>query len=261
MTDGSSRRAPATRYAWLAGAALMCAGFIALGCWQLARLQWKLDLIAHVDQRVHAAATDVPSPAAWPQLNASSDEYRHLRASGIWLDTLNTRVQAATDLGSGFWLLTPLCQADGSVVLVNRGFVKAEAGDWKPSAPQQAADHACAPHDPLQNTASVTGLLRISEPGGGFLRHNDATANRWFSRDVAAIAAAHALARTAPYFIDADAAPSAGADGQPVGGLTVISFHNNHMVYALTWFALAAMAAGAALLMTREWKRKDGVSN
>ncbi|MGG6496881.1 UNVERIFIED_CONTAM: SURF1 family protein, partial [Bacteroidetes bacterium 56_B9] len=29
----------------------------------------------------------------------------------------------------------------------------------------------------------------------------------------------------------------------PVGGLTVIVFPNNHAVYALTWFALAAMSA------------------
>jgi surfeit locus 1 family protein len=28
-----------------------------------------------------------------------------------------------------------------------------------------------------------------------------------------------------------------------VGGLTVISFANNHLQYALTWFALAGLAA------------------
>jgi len=47
----------------------------------------------------------------------------------------------------------------------------------------------------------------------------------------------------APFFIDADATPNPG--GLPVGGLTVISFPNNHLVYALTWFTLALMLAGA----------------
>jgi surfeit locus 1 family protein len=92
----------------------------------------------------------------------------------------------------------------------------------------------------------LSGLLRISEPGGGFLRDNDPLHNRWFSRDVGAIAAAHGLYNVAPYFVDADRAQDpAGAPDHPVGGLTVISFHNTHLVYAFTWYALALMVAGA----------------
>jgi surfeit locus 1 family protein len=80
----------------------------------------------------------------------------------------------------------------------------------------------------------------MSEPGGGFLREERPGADRWYSRDVQAIAA-RAAWTVAPYFVDQDA----GAGRSPalaVGGLTVISFNNNHLVYALTWFALAAMA-------------------
>ncbi len=36
----------------------------------------------------------------------------------------------------------------------------------------------------------MTGLLRLSEPKGAFLRSNDPKDDRWYSRDVAAIAAA-----------------------------------------------------------------------
>ena len=39
--------------------------------------------------------------------------------------------------------------------------------------------------------------------------------------------------------------------GAPVGGLTVIAFANNHLQYALTWFALASMLAGGAWLVFR----------
>lgn len=53
----------------------------------------------------------------------------------------------------------------------------------------------------------------------------------------------------APFFIDADAAPNPG--GYPIGGLTVLRFNNNHLVYALTWFALAAISAAAAFLLLR----------
>ncbi|MFT3966952.1 MAG: SURF1 family cytochrome oxidase biogenesis protein, partial [Sphingobium sp.] len=79
----------------------------------------------------------------------------------------------------------------------------------------------------------------VTEPGGGFLRANDPAGDNWYSRDVAAIAAKRGLARVAPYFIDADA--SLNGDGRPVGGLTVIRFSDNHMVYALTWFGMALL--------------------
>jgi len=56
------------------------------------------------------------------------------------------------------------------------------------------------------------------------------------------------LSEVAPFFIDADATANPG--GYPVGGLTVVDFSNNHLVYALTWFALAVLSAvGAALTL------------
>jgi surfeit locus 1 family protein len=100
----------------------------------------------------------------------------------------------------------------------------------------------------------VTGLLRITEPEGAMLRSNDPAAGRWFSRDVAAIAAARGLTDVAPYFIDADGA--SGGPDSPVGGLTVIRFHNNHLVYAITWYSLALMLAGGVVhIIRQEWPR------
>ena len=99
----------------------------------------------------------------------------------------------------------------------------------------------------------------MTEPGGGFLRHNDPAANRWYSRDVRAIATARGLSRVAPYFVDEDAAPAQSSGSStaesaqwPVGGLTVISFYNHHLLYAITWYTLAVMVAGAAWRVARE---------
>jgi surfeit locus 1 family protein len=249
----SRRRSPTVLLALAICAGLVFAGFVALGSWQLKRLQWKLDLIERVEQRVHAPAVAAPGPERWPQINADADEYRRVRLNGNFLYALTAKVQAVTELGNGFWLLTPLRTADGSVVLVNRGFIPAKAGNQGDSADVAAAQ-----------PVMVTGLLRMSEPGGAFLRHNDPAADRWYSRDVEAIAATRGLSRVAPYFIDADAASAAGqqADGRrPVGGLTVIAFHNNHLVYALTWYALALMVAAACFWVGREernLRRKPG---
>lgn len=236
-------------------AGLIFAGFFALGTWQVKRLQWKLDLIERVETRVHAAAVPAPGPDSWPRINAVDDEYRHLRLSGKFLYPLTTRVQASTRLGSGYWLLTPLRRADGSIVLVNRGFVAGPSGGSNPSIQQPKTPQLAADDDVI----TVTGLLRMSEPGGAFLRDNDPAANRWYSRDVQAIAAARGLIGVAPYFVDADAAKNAADnDAQrasaenPVAGLTVISFHNNHLVYAITWYALALMVAAASVWVARD---------
>ncbi len=228
-------------------AALAFAGFFALGTWQVERRAWKLDLIARVDQRVHAPAAAAPARSDWPRVNAADDEYRHLRLTGTFLPDKETLVQASTDLGAGFWVLTPLRTTDGTTVLVNRGFVP-------PEARERAARTAAEP----AGETTVVGLLRISEPKGGFLRQNDPAGNRWFSRDVQAIAAAHDLGEVAPYFLDAEAAPSpaGAAPVWPAAGLTVIAFHNSHLVYAITWYALALMVAGGAWLVWREDRRR-----
>ena len=217
--------------------------FLGLGIWQLERRVWKLDLIARVDQRIHAPVADAPGPGAWAGMTAASGEYSHVRLAGHFLGGANTLVQAVTELGGGYWVLTPLRTDRGFVVLVNRGFIPQER---KAEFEQESGS--------FTSPAVIDGLLRKSEPGGGFLRNNDAAGNRWYSRDVTAIATTRGLTDVAPYFVDAEAS---GTDGWPRGGLTVVTFRNSHLVYALTWFTLAAMlaAALAAPMIGRRWRR------
>ncbi|QKC86662.1 SURF1 family protein [Mesorhizobium sp. NZP2077] len=203
--------------------------FLGLGIWQLERRVWKLDLIARVDQRIHAPVADAPGRENWAGMTAAGYEYSHVRLAGRFLGGENTLVQAVTEFGGGYWVLTPMRTDRGFVVLVNRGFVPQER---KAQFEQESGGFA--------SSTVIDGLLRISEPGGGFLRNNDAAGNRWYSRDVAAIAIARGLTDVAPYFVDAEA-----SGGWPRGGLTVVTFRNSHLVYALTWFTLAAMLAAA----------------
>jgi len=228
------------RLLWGALALLAFIGFLALGQWQLERRAWKLDLIERVEQRVDAPPVVAPTDA---DIDPQEFEYLRVRLHGEFLHQRETLVQASTRLGSGYWVLTPLRRQDGTTVLVNRGFVP-------PENRHRAQRREGEPRGPV----TVTGLLRPSEPGGAFLRDNAPEQDRWYSRDVAAIAEARGLDRVAPYFVDAEAPPLAegGGAGQPVAGLTVIQFRNNHLVYALTWFMLALMVAGGAGYAARE---------
>jgi surfeit locus 1 family protein len=208
-------------------ASVAIAGLIALTVWQIHRRAWKLDLIARVEARIHAPATPAPPRERWRQISPAGDEYRRVTATGRWLEDRSALVQAVTGLGGGYWVLTPLLQDDGTAVIPAD---KRDPANWRGQS---------------DGATAVTGLLRLSEPRGAFLRTNDPASDRWFSRDVEAIAASRGLPPTAPYFIDAERLRD--DTGLPVPGLTVVSFPNNHLVYALTWGSLALMAAAGAV--------------
>jgi surfeit locus 1 family protein len=231
---------------WVIFGAIIFAGFVALGTWQVYRRAWKLDLIARVDQRIHAPVTAVPGPAQWAQVNAASDEYRHVQLSGVYLYDRQVLVWTSSDLGSGYWVMTPLRMADDSIVMINRGFVLADrCTTTAPCVPGATGD------------ITLTGLIRMPETKA-FLRHNDIAADRWYTRDIAAMAATRKLEHVAPYFVDADAPANTTSQPDtswPRAGLTVVSFPNNHLPYAITWYALALLTLGAVTYVVRDGLR------
>ncbi len=263
MTQATKHLAPGARSRRLrqvvlavVGVALFL-GFLALGTWQVQRRVWKLALMERVEQRVHADPAALPPRSDWPRVNAADHEYLPVSLSGQWLADKTVLTQAVTELGAGFWVITPLQQGDGTEVLVNRGFVPQD----------QRAQWLATPLPPSTPTpTTVQGLLRMTEPGGGFLRTNDPAQQRWYSRDVAAIGQALQLAQPAPFFIDAGLPPVGQAAAAtttdtswPRAGLTVVRFHNSHLVYALTWYGLALMVAGAAWYVARYERRLRGI--
>lgn len=214
--------------------------FVALGLWQVRRLAWKEALIARVDAALQAPALDGEGLARVLAKDGPGGlEYRHARLEGRYQPEGTALVFTATDLGSGYWVLTPLRLAGRGLIYVNRGFV--------PVGRSLASVRATTPLAPV----TVTGLIRLTEPGGTWLRRNNPGHERWYSRDVAAIAASHGLAAESRLFVDAQAENPPAGPGAPVPGLTQLVFPNSHRAYALTWFALALMCAGGLIVLWR----------
>lgn len=207
----------------------------ALGVWQVQRLSWKEALIAQVNARVHAPAVAAPQGSV-----SAADAYRHVSVRGHLLNADEAQVYTLSELGAGYWVMTPLRTDNGAVVYINRGFVPMD---------HKAPDtRATAQTD---SEVTVTGLLRLPETQGWlFSQANDPAHDAWYHRDIAALAASHHLGAVAPYFIDADAAPNPG--GWPRGGMTVIKFPNSHLVYAITWFSLAGMLLAVLIWQFRQ---------
>ena len=229
----------------LAALIVLCA----LGFWQLQRLAWKRDLVARVAERVQLSSTPpAPIESDWPKVSAERDEYRRVTVTGTFK---HEREALAYDLlsdangkfsGPGYWVLTPLETANGTMVIVNRGFV-----------PLDRKNAATRREGQVMGTVTVTGLLRMPEDRSWFTPDDDPARGMWQERNPAAIAKAYGLTRTAPFFIDADANPNPG--GLPQGGETRLVFPNRHLEYAVTWFGLAFALMAVFIAFARKQLR------
>jgi len=217
--------------------------FTSLGIWQIQRLSWKEELIARVEARLSLPPIPAPNRTAWPQVNAQAHEYLPVTIRGRLLHDAEVLITTVTDDGPGYWLLTPLQTSDGAVTFINRGFVPMDHRD----VGQRLAGQ-------INTETTITGLLRLGEGAGFFPRRNDPAQERWYSRELPAMAQARGFDEVAPYFIDADKTANPG--GIPIGGLTVVNFRNSHLAYAITWFILA-FGVGCALVFLILQRRKQ----
>jgi surfeit locus 1 family protein len=209
-----------------------CALFLALGVWQLHRLAWKEGLIAAADARAHSAPVALPAPRTWSALDPADYEYRRVEASGVFdlsdQELVFTSIEEAHGRynGVGFYVMTPLKLASGETVIVNRGFV--------PEAMKAAATKG------PQGETRIVGLMRATERRNPFTPADDPAHGIFYTRDVEGLAAALKLGPHAPFTLDAEAGP----DPLPQAGETRLTFVNNHLGYAFTWFGMAAALAG-----------------
>ncbi|MEM9239565.1 MAG: SURF1 family protein [Pseudomonadota bacterium] len=214
---------------------VLCGGlivtFIGLGNWQMRRLSWKLDLIEAVEAR--AFGTPVSPPC---NFQAVDHAYLRVRVTGMPIEA-HFLVKAVTELGPGYWVMSPL-DTDTGILWVNRGFVARDA----PSNTEWT-----------RLPGSVEGLVRPTEPNGTILERNDPASGRWVSRDTRAMSDALGLGPTQRYFVDADHIGHPQA--WPRGGLTILKFRNNHLSYALTWYAMAALLFGTLIVIT--WRKRQ----
>lgn len=231
---------------------------LGLGTWQAQRLVWKNDLIETIESRTAEAPMAAPGPAAWPTLDFETADYRPVIVRGTFRHDQEAHVYANLPDphgplgGPGYFIMTPFETTDGWWVIVNRGFV-----------PEHLKDPATRVESQIDGLSTVTGLLRRPQGTNAFTPADNVEANLWFTRDPAAIAAAHGLPaeNVAPYYIDAAFDPRLPG-GVPQGGETEVTFPNNHLQYAITWYGLAValVVIYVAVLRQRRTAVTRGVS-
>ena len=233
---------------------VFCA-LMALGTWQVLRLQWKLAPIERVEERIDLAPVDPPAPDAWAGIDEDAWDYRPVRLTGRFLDGEVYYYLALTEPqgtfgGPGYLVYAPFRTEAGPVVMVNRGFVP-ESRRLPESRPGS---------EPPAGEVEITGLWRRDERGNMFTLDADPKTQVWFVREAPKMAASLGVddAPLAPFSVDlrAEATP---AGGLPQAGETLISFRNNHLQYAVTWYGLGLVLIGVFIAFARsETRRPSG---
>ena len=233
-------------------AVLTCVALVvlaSLGNWQVRRLAWKEDLIARVEGRPSSAPVDfrnesflaIGEPVAFLEAN----EYRPMLLTGEY--AAGGEVLVFTSLsrprgrfgGPGYWVMTPFVKPpSGAAVLVNRGFV-----------PEGREDAYAAPPGGEQ---TIEGLVRAAETGSWFTPEPKPDERVFFARNPERLARTTGLADVVgSFFIDLGA-PASPPSGLPQAGETRMSFPNNHLQYALTWYGLAAALLAVFAVFVRQ---------
>ncbi len=219
---------------------LVIALLVGLGLWQLERRAWKEALIAKVEARVKAEPVGLDEAIIMAR-GGEDVSYLRVRVEGRFAHDQERYLYALSGNEPGWHVITPLMTAGGKAVLVDRGFVpKALMGPTSRRAGQ------------VEGLVSVAGLARPPEQQGLFVPDNAPDENRWFWRDLSAMASSlppATRANLAPFFIDAEASSIPG--GWPRGGETRLTFPNDHLQYAITWFLLAGCVLAVYLVYLR----------
>lgn len=224
--------------------AIALAILVGLGVWQVERLAWKEALLARI-----AALQGAPPVPLGPVLDriAAGADAGFTRVSvdcpGLgrapFLELFSVR-----EAGAGMRLISACEIASGSYssVLVDRGFVSDQVSARPPVDPMSTA--------PIH----MIGVLRTPDRATFVTPKNELAANRWYSRDVPAMAKALGVRAPAPLILMAETSTNPdwkALDPQPLPA----EIPNRHLEYALTWFGLAAaLACVYAATLWKRWK-------
>ncbi len=228
MADAPRRRWRGARAAFLLVLA-GCAVLIGLGTWQVERRAWKADLIATMEARLALPPANLSDLLAG---GGEPEDFRPARATGVFLHGQEMYLAARSYRSQlGYHVVTPLLLDDGApggqAVLVDRGWVPVD---------RQAPESRAAGQVP--GKVSVAGILRRPAEPGAFTPDNRPDQNLWYWPDLLAMGAHAGLTQVAPVLIEAG--PAANPGGLPIGGQTRANLPNDHLQYAITWYALAA---------------------
>ena len=185
--------------------------FIALGSWQIVRLNWKINLISEIESSLIKPPVELS--------NNKNKNFLKIKVSGeinyaqqIYLYNLNEEGKP------GFEVINPIL-VDTKNYLINRGWIQ--------------FDKKGTPEIINLDEKNIIGTLKKQNKANRFKPENDIEKNYWFTLNRDDIFA-YTGKNFSEYIIYLD-----GNYKTPKPKKITANISNNHQKYAITWFSLA----------------------
>ncbi len=194
-----------------------------LGTWQMQRLAWKEDMLARIDVEISAAPVDLPADPT-----PDSAGFLPVQVEGEILSGEIRVLASLKQVGAGYRVIAPLRVGDRTI-LIDRGFLRVA---------DEATPRSTGPFE-------IVGNLHWPDEVDNFTPEPDRDAGLWFARDVPSLAEALG---TEPVLLIAATRTDPSILPMPVD---TSGIPNDHLQYAITWYALAAIWVVMSILFAR----------
>lgn len=264
MSEAAAHPSPSTPRKpkpWWLGAIVVIVGvaiLLFLGTWQMQRLKWKEELLAHI-----AALENAPAIPLSQALSRSSGDLDFVRVTARCplipsLSVIDSHLELYSLLDGAAgkrWIVScPTSPRGDSSILVDLGFLN----DNEPAAQLPPALLKPKPFYAQQLEApgesqQITGILRRPSGRNLFTPPNGKV---WYYADIPAMARALGAPNPAPVVLMLEG-PGSDQKGFPKPAPIPKEIPNRHLEYALTWYGLAAALVGVyiAMLLRRRTAR------
>ncbi|XP_026331423.1 surfeit locus protein 1 isoform X2 [Hyposmocoma kahamanoa] len=213
-----------------------------LGCWQVYRLQWKLELIDIMQAKSNAQPKEMPQNIE--ELNDM--EYMPVKVRGKFIHDKEFLIgpRALIENGStsarfgslvsdpktnqGWLVVTPFKLTNGETILVNRGWIPQS---MRPKEKRQSSM--------IDTEIELVGVVRLTEKRAPFMPKNHPEKGSWFYRDLEQMSL---HVGSIPVWLDARGLPDPPV-GWPIPNQTKVTLRNEHFSYLVTWYTLSAFTA------------------
>ena len=189
--------------------------FCALGTWQLYRLQWKLEIINQITVGLNSNSVEYS--------NLMKKNYQRVNTKGKYIFDEQIYLYSLNDSGKpGYDVITPFRTHKNENLLVNRGWISKE---FKGNPGINSKKNA---------EQKIVGLLRKVYKPNMFKPANDIENNVWFSINLKDL-----NNFTGKKFNEFIIFLEDGETKVPLPKKISIDVPNNHLKYAITWYAIS----------------------
>ena len=185
--------------------------FIALGSWQIIRLNWKNNLILEIEESLKNPPVELSK--------SSAENYLKIKTSGSIDFEKQIYLYNLSDSGKpGFEVINPIT-INNENYLINRGWISFDQKDQS--------------NINLVNEDKIIGTLKLQSKASIFKPENDVKKNYWFTLDRDDIFK-YTGKKFSEYIIYLN-----GDYKIPKPKVITANISNNHKKYAITWFSMA----------------------